>query len=670
MIIDRRQIAGCAAALAIVVLSPACAEASEAGGAPLPASSYSVHSVCPAPAPGHAACMAEQLVPETPQARARTHPLGVARLATRATGPAASGAFGLRPEDLHRAYSLPTDATETQTIALVDAYNDPTIEEDLGKFDTEFSLPECTSANGCFEKVGQNGEPSALPFPETAAELKSAETACKGGNGKACELVREAKGWTVEISLDVETAHSICQTKCKIVLVEADSDSDLDLEEAERTAERLHATEISNSWGGPECIGAGDCAPDSSAFNDPGTVITASAGDDGFLNWLEEAAGEYANFPAASPRVVAVGGTRLELGARGEWAGESVWNDGGENEEGEKEGHGAGGGGCSVQFEAQPWQQEVSDWHDVGCGHMRAVADVSADADPYTGVAVYDSSGNPPSLGQPGECDGGSGANAHWCTIGGTSLASPLIASTFALAGGAHGVAYPARTLYENVARTPSVLHDVTTGSNGECRKPFEEPLSEEEFPKTGCEVSEEALSCNSTLICQAGPGYDGPTGLGTPDDITAFVPLEGETSGNAGGAPTGGSTGGPGPVAGQSAPAPTPAATPSTPAPRISGLALTLKALIALNANRPRLAKLGFAFVLNVAARVQVSLQRHTTKHHRSRWAPLSQLAINALAGQNLEQLSGRGRLSPGSYRLSLTPAHGAAESLDFKIG
>ena len=108
----------------------------------------------------------------------------------------------------------------------------------------------------------------------------------------------------------------------------------------------------------------------------------------------------------------------------------------------------------------------------------------------------------------------------YWCTIGGTSVSSPLIASVFALAGGADKVEYPAKTLYENEAKSPGVLHDVTTGSNGECTKPFTET------GLSGCTSMEESKSCASKAICLAGAGYDGPTGVGTPDGITAFKPV------------------------------------------------------------------------------------------------------------------------------------------------
>ena len=107
----------------------------------------------------------------------------------------------------------------------------------------------------------------------------------------------------------------------------------------------------------------------------------------------------------------------------------------------------------------------------------------------------------------------------HWCTLGGTSLASPLIASVFALAGGAGGVSYPASTLYANVAATPKDLHDVTSGSNGACGQPFNGSTG-----VSGCTVEEEAADCASHLICLAATGYDGPTGLGTPDGLAAFA--------------------------------------------------------------------------------------------------------------------------------------------------
>lgn len=235
-------------------------------------------------------------------------------------------------------------------------------------------------------------------------------------------------------------------------------------------------------------------------FDDPGLVIAAASGDDGYLDWDARSERGYADYPASSPHVVAVGGTRLSLTEGDAWAGESVWN-----------GYGAGGGGCSVVFPAEPFQQSVADWSSVGCADKRAVADVSADADPYTGVAVYDSAMNCQYFFPEGKVKG------HWCTIGGTSLATPLIASTFALAGGSGGVEYPAQTLYEGELDAPASLHDVSEGSNGECTKAYTET------GLSGCTATEEAQSCSGEAICLAGVGYDGPTGVGTPDGLAAF---------------------------------------------------------------------------------------------------------------------------------------------------
>lgn len=469
------------AVLATIALRPASVWAAPTAHrvvAPLPASDYALRSTCAAPEPGHAACMAVELVPQSAEAKAHTRPLGRPRSIplARATGEvcsppsAAKGCYGLRPQDLHSAYDLPASAPSEQTIALVDAYDDPNIEADLKVYDEEFDLPACTSGNGCFRKVDQNGAASPLPS-------------------------REGE-WSVEIALDVEIAHAVCQS-CRIVLVEAQSASYANLETAEQTAAEMGAQEISNSWAGGEPV------IDSSAFEHPGVVITAAAGDNGYLNWDDPELSSSASYPASSPHVVAVGGTRLDLTAAGAWEGETVWNGGSSSE---RKAGGAGGSGCSARYPAPAWQLSLSDWSEVGCGSYRAVADVSADADPYTGVAVYDST--PLSNGK----------TPKWFTLGGTSLSSPLIAATFALAGGGGGVEDPARTLYTRALAEPGLLHDVTSGSNGACAQPVAgDGLA-------GCTSAEEAQSCSMRAICLAGAGYDGPTGLGTPEGIGAFT--------------------------------------------------------------------------------------------------------------------------------------------------
>jgi hypothetical protein len=667
----RAVLAGASALLMLVALP--CATAGATGAvSPLPASDYTVRPTCSEPAPGHAGCLALELVPKTAAARAHTHPLGMARNQPITAGLAADGAYGLRPQDLHSAYKLPEEQAGTQTIAIIDAFDDSTAARDLGIYDKEFELPECTGASGCFKQVNQEGETGNLPI---AADEEEQE---------------EAADWAGETSLDIEVAHAVCHN-CKILLVEADSSSFSDLESAEETAAGLGATEISNSWGGPECgdeHGHLECEADHPAFNHPGVVITAAAGDEGYLDWGARKSSErgYADYPASSPHVVAVGGTRLSLTAAGEWAGETVWN-----------GDGAGGGGCSLKLTAQPWQQSTSDWSSVGCGTHRAVADVSADADPYTGVAVYDST---PVVEEGKERVG-------WGTIGGTSLASPIIAATFALAGGAgknaHGetVQYPAQTLYENLA-TPGLLHDVLSGSNGECSEEFNEQTG-----LSGCTESQEAANCSDKpAICQARAGYDGPTGVGTPDEIAAFQPGgqrtggsgEGEKqskpeggegkpegggpgtgggSSSSGGGSTGGASGSAGAgqtnVAGGLAVSEAEGSSTAAgkAAIRLSAFALTPGALVALNRVRPKLTAVAFAFTLSADARVHATLAKLIRVRGHGQWRPVrSGPTFAATKGRNRRRLAYRGALTPGRYRLTLAPQNGSARSITFEIG
>ena len=181
---------------AILAAGALCAQpAGAADVSPLPAGDYSARSVCAAPEAGHAGCLAVELEPVTAAAREHNHPLGLTTTsAVAAQGTPAAGDFGLRPSDIHRAYKLPTEATAPQTIALIDAYDDPHAEADLRVYDETFGLPSCTTANGCFEKVNQNGETGKPPAAE--------------------------EGWALEISLDVQVAHATCQS-CRILLVEA-----------------------------------------------------------------------------------------------------------------------------------------------------------------------------------------------------------------------------------------------------------------------------------------------------------------------------------------------------------------------------------------------------------------------------------------------------------------
>jgi Subtilase family len=473
--------------LTLMLCLPAAAAAT---ASPLPESDYATRPLCAPPTPGRATCLATELVPLTAAARARTHPLGLT------TGPTASpslatGAYGLSPNDLRSAY-FPGERPEApvgepQTIALVDAYDDPEAETDLRVYSEAFGLPQLPpcqdgAVSACFEKVNQSGETGNPPVPGDEQESE------------------EASRWAGETSIDIEVAHGICRN-CRILLVEASAAHGLALEAAEKTAERLGATEISNSW-----TGGDEDEPIGSPFHHPGIVITAGAGDWGYLNWAED--NEYetgVNYPAASPGVIAVGGTKLTLTATGARASETVWN---EDVSKEKD---ATGGGCSELASAPPWQTAVPDWAAVGCGTgeqaRRAVADVAVDADPSTGVAIYDS--------VPYYVEPGFAVAPGWVTIGGTSLSSPIVAAMFALVGGAHEVEFPAATLYSHLGG--SSLYDVTAGGDGKCDGLY----------TSGCEGSLSPLSpldCGAgVLICNAGPGYDGPSGVGAPAGLAAF---------------------------------------------------------------------------------------------------------------------------------------------------
>ncbi len=645
-------------------------------------SEYQALPVCHAPAPGHAACLALALAPRTAAARARTHPRRLTRsappgaVASAAECPFAYASSCLTPADLRGAYfsgeqpDAPTSKAEpqsTQTIALVDAYNDPNAKADLKVYDQEFGLPElpaCTATvrQECFEQVNQHGEAGNLPSAISSAEKE------------------EAEGWALETSTDIESAHAVCQN-CRIVLVEAANSAYDNLTVAENTAVSLGANEISNSWGGTE---AELTDAEIAAFNHPGVAITASAGDDGYLNWdqweTEQLDFDEPDYPASSPDVVAVGGTKLTLSA-GAWQSETVWN---EDRAGQDEG--AAGGGCSLRFNAPAWQRGVADWPAVGCEGRRAVADVSADADPTTGVAVYDS------IPYPYEENGERKTEVlGWVPIGGTSLASPIVASMFALAGGAHGIPYPAETLYTHLGS--ALLHDVaptgglTAGGNGECDDDY-----------SACSGSMKPLSpfdCGEDVwICNAAVGYDGPTGVGTPNGIAAFRTTAEDANGggtpeskSGGGGPEGdGGAKGEGEGLGAGAGQPLAGASPSpggktgnTQSPsagavptvsratvRISNLVLTLRALDAIDRGRLTISQIAVGFTLSAATNVRIALARQVLVNRRPRWVSQpGAFTVAAAQGRDRLHLKGHRALVPGRYRVTLTPAHGSARSL-----
>ena len=323
---------------------------------------------------------------------------------------------GYHPADLLSAYNLQATSSggAGQTLADVIWFDDPNAEADMNHYRAQFGIPACTSASGCFRKVNEYGGTHKLPQP-------NANNA-------------------VEISLDLDMYSAICP-KCKIILVEAWNGDNKDLAIAEDEAAKLGATDISNSWGGSEF--AGQTTMDQ-AFNHPGIMNTVSTGDFGYG----------VSYPATSQYVTAVGGTSLYKRPSGtrNWT-ETAWS--------------GAGSGCS-RYDAKPsWQ------HDPSCA-KRTDADVSAVADPNTGVAVYDTY-----------------QQVGWGVVGGTSVSAPLVAGVYALAGNGASLTYGSYSY----SHTGS-LYDITQGSKG---------------------------SCGGSYLCTAKPGYEGPTGNGTPNGTGAF---------------------------------------------------------------------------------------------------------------------------------------------------
>jgi subtilase family serine protease len=342
---------------------------------------------------------------------------------------ASSGPVGLSPTDIQRAYGVKGTSAHGRTVAIVDAFDNPNAEADLAVYRKAYGLPPCTTQNGCFRKVNQDGKRSPLPAPDY--------------------------GWAEEITLDLDAVSAVCPS-CHLLLVEADRPTVRPLITAVQTAVRLGALVVSNSYGGREDKTIRRWDPE---LRHPGVTLTFSSGDGGYgVQW-----------PASSPYVTSVGGTTLQSASNGRGWAERAWD--------------GAGSGCS-RFEPKPgWQK------DSGCAR-RTVADVSAVADPMTGLGVYDTFNNCSlallcdSMISTGLAKGLNG----WAQVGGTSLAAPVIAAIYALAGNHR----KARYLYERRA----ALNDVVGGSNGRCAQAY---------------------------LCTAVKGYDGPTGLGTPNGLGAF---------------------------------------------------------------------------------------------------------------------------------------------------
>jgi len=346
------------------------------------------------------------------------------RINTKGSPMVTTSPSGYGPNQFLTAYGLTGIAPSDQIIAIVDAYDHPNIQSDLNTYSDTFGIPRLPACVGsitdssvpCFQKVDQNGGQS---YPKVNS------------------------GWALEIALGVEIAHAICQN-CKILLVEAYSNSYSDLMAAVDRAVLMGATVVSNSYGSSEF--SSETAYDSH-FNHPGIAFTFSSGDSGYGT----------TYPAASPYVTAVGGTSLYFSTTS--ITESAWN--------------KAGSGCSTYEPKPSWQKD-------NLCPRRTIADVSADANPKTGAAVFDSVPY--------------GGNIGWFVVGGTSLSSPIIAGVYALAGGVGAGIWGNSLPYLQGSSTN--LNDIIGGKNGRC---------------------------GGIYLCKAVPGYDGPTGLGTPNGVGGF---------------------------------------------------------------------------------------------------------------------------------------------------
>ena len=420
-----------------VAPSPQALAASVQQTAGVPLSQVTAVNVCGAPEPGHAACAAQELVlrsshrlvhphvrphPTFTQVFPRHHPAAgpaAAPQGSMSSTPASAPGAGT-PAYLQQAYDL-TYLSQTagagDTVAIVDSGDDINAQLDLATYRSTYGLPPCTAGNGCFAKVNESGAASPLPTPA-------------------------GSDWESEISLDLDAVSALCPN-CHILLVETNSSSITDLDAGIAAAISLGANQVSNSWAGTASGPVGV-----SAFS--GAAIIAATGDHGYPGAGVD------NYPAAFPGVTAAGGTTLSGAAGGTSTRgytESAWAL-------NSSGIGWGGGSGCDTHEPKPAYQA-----DSGCTG-RSYADVSADANPDTGLRVYDS------------------GNGGWFVVGGTSLATPLIAAFEALTGVNGATAQWAYT-------DSALLNDPVAGSTGSC-------------------------AAGIAYICNAGTGYDGPTGIGS----------------------------------------------------------------------------------------------------------------------------------------------------------
>ena len=347
-------------------------------------------------------------------ARMRSHAADTGGSDPAGTTTPVSGSY--TPADLRTMYDLPA-FTGTPTVAVIDVGHDRQAAADLAHYRSYFHLPACTSANGCFREVNQSGQTTKLPA--------------------------EVREWDLETALDLQMVSAVCPT-CHLLLVDADSSWISDLGPAIRTATRLGAHYVSMSWAGSES--PQERQDDAAYLSEPNVTYVAATGDWGY------AAGTA--WPASGKGVIAAGGVTVRRTATDGDARDfamTAWS--------------GAGSGCSP-YEPQPAAQKRIAALAKACSR-RAQSDVSALADPATGVLVW--------------------SHGHWQPVGGTSAAAPAIAAMYAMAGNHTN----ADSVYGNYLARPASFRDVRSGATTSCPA--------------------------GRLLCTAKAGWDGPTGLGVP---------------------------------------------------------------------------------------------------------------------------------------------------------
>src|SRR5579884_57319 len=468
-------LAASAVGLVALCVAPALADPGSNGvGSGSSGSTPAVAHACGNVSPGYARCHAVQLL--HPSSDWHPGPSGGAPASAGASpsstpAPPSSGYY---PGDLQSAYGLASAAASfaagpsAPTVAIVDAYNDPNAVADLTAYRT--SLSQATDPN--------TGQPDgSIPPLCTSGPAPGCDTFTEVNQSGGTSLPSGNTGWSEEISLDLDMVSAVCPA-CNITLVEASTNSFSNLMAAVSYAKSLKPAAVTNSYGGSEWSsessynGTYSYVAANSSSGTPPTAVTAATGDSSYGT----------EFPATAPGTTAVGGTSLSYSGFGStlaWAPQTVWYNSSSS---------GAGAGCSSYESLPSWQALAGVYNNSGICNGRQIGDVSAVADPYTGVAVYDTYGL-----------------SGWSVFGGTSASTQIIGAVYALAAGTATMAPAPSAFYTDTSTNHATgsttgLVPVTSGSDGSCGN----------------------YLCNAADALSS--GYNGPAGLGTPSGVGAFT--------------------------------------------------------------------------------------------------------------------------------------------------